>query len=311
MRMLRSLVCLCVVLSTLLVVIAAGAAEPVPIKIILDNPMLYANKQVTVSGVPANPAKIEDPLSEYVWSYDVQDATGTIAVKTKGTPPTSRARITISGTLEVTGGKVAILQGGIPPWAPIAALVVLILLAALLVFLIVRKPAPRPAAGTVAAGAAPSLPPAATRIEEEYCEECGSRKPVGQPCPKCARSKAAPAPKTGTVEVKPKSEVTELIDRAPALAWLAIREGDRVGRRFDVTKNGETVGRAPDNTISLDDSTVSRQHAKIAFEDGRFFVHDLASSNKTKVNGAEVVRQEIKDGDEVEFGSVKMVFKRA
>jgi hypothetical protein len=40
-------------------------------------------------------------------------------------------------------------------------------------------------------------------------------------------------------------------------------------------------------------------------------VYDLASADKTEVNRVEVVRQELNDGGEVQFGKVKMVFKRA
>jgi len=312
-----------------LVLLSAGlsfAAEPIRVSDLLDDPQRYANKQVTISGMVTNVDEIaDDPLSDYAWTYTVQDTSGgTITVKTKGSPPRSRERVTVSGVLEQSGGEIVLLQGGgVPPFVLVGALVVLVGLAILLVFLIVRKPTRGPAAVTVAAGpgggapgsgpGAPASRPAAQ--PQEFCEQCGKEKPVGQPCPHCGagatRTAEARAAKPSTVEVKPESEATQLIETAPVLAWLAIREGDRVGKRFDVTKKGESVGRAADNTVSLDDNTVSRHHAKILFEDGKFLVHDLGSSNKTKVNGVEVVRQELEDGDEVEFGSVKMVFKRA
>jgi len=305
----------------LLAASTASAAEPVPIEMILANPTHYANKPVTVSGVPANVTQIDDPLVDFAWEYSLQDTTGTITVRTKGSPPGSDKRITVTGVVDVSGGSAVILQqAGLASVSPllIVALAVLLLLAGLLVFLMVRKPAPGRAVATVAASPGSSAPPQAAPVSpagpaaaREFCEQCGSPKPVGQPCPKCTAAKAAPAVKPSTVEVKVESKETQLIDAAPALAWLAIREGDRVGKRFDVTKNGETVGRGPDNTISLDDPTVSRNHAKVIFEDGKFFVHDLASANKTKVNGVEVVRHEVQDGDEVEFGKIKMVFKRA
>jgi len=307
------------VVLTWVVLLAAGlgfAAEPLPIKDLLGDPQRYANKQVTIAGMVTNVEEVGDPLSDYAWKYTVQDSTGTLTVETKGSPPRSQQRVTVSGILQQSGGEVVLRQGSsLPPFALLAALVVLVVLAVLLVLLIVRKPARGAAAVTVAAGPSTgaSVPASAAAGSQEFCEQCGRPKSVGTPCPHCsaaARTGQAPPPGPSTREVKSESAATQLIEAAPALAWLAIREGDRVGKRFDITKNGESVGRAADNTISLDDSTVSRQHAKIVFEDGKFLVHDLASANKTKVNGVEAVRQELQDGDEVEFGSVKMVFKR-
>lgn len=47
-----------------------------------------------------------------------------------------------------------------------------------------------------------------------------------------------------------------------------------------------TVGRAPDNTIELvDDDYASGEHAKIYFDQGRWWLEDLMSSNGTTVNG--------------------------
>ncbi len=49
-----------------------------------------------------------------------------------------------------------------------------------------------------------------------------------------------------------------------------------------------SIGRGPDNTIVLDDSLVSRQHARIQKIKDAYFITDLSSSNGTFVNGAQV-----------------------
>ena len=45
-----------------------------------------------------------------------------------------------------------------------------------------------------------------------------------------------------------------------------------------------TIGRAPDNTLVLEDSWVSRHHAKIELEDDQLFLTDLGAANGVTLN---------------------------
>ena len=101
----------------------------------------------------------------------------------------------------------------------------------------------------------------------------------------------------------------------PSLAWLVIRYGPRAGRIFTLDPKGTTIGRDPQCEIILDDESVSRQHAKLKAKKGkgdrdRYYVLDLASANGTTVNGKEVVKQSLTDGDQVTIGRVTLVFKQ-
>ena len=59
----------------------------------------------------------------------------------------------------------------------------------------------------------------------------------------------------------------------------------------------------------LDEPGVSREHARLYEEAGRFFVEDLKSFNGTKVNGQKIARPaELKDGDTVAMGQVVIAF---
>jgi hypothetical protein len=49
-----------------------------------------------------------------------------------------------------------------------------------------------------------------------------------------------------------------------------------------------TVGRAPENDVTLVSSKVSREHAVITFESGRWFIEDRGSYNGTFVNGTRI-----------------------
>lgn len=69
-----------------------------------------------------------------------------------------------------------------------------------------------------------------------------------------------------------------------------------------------TVGRAPDSQICIDDRAVSRNHARIFFEGGHFWIKDLGSANGTTVNGKKVTLQMLADRDKIGFGGVKSIF---
>ena len=62
-----------------------------------------------------------------------------------------------------------------------------------------------------------------------------------------------------------------------------------------------TVGRDEEADIRVDEALVSRHHARIERRAGRYFVLDLGSTNRTRVNGAPVSERELHHGDEVRF----------
>ncbi len=57
------------------------------------------------------------------------------------------------------------------------------------------------------------------------------------------------------------------------------------GDRYTLDNPSLSLGRAPDNQIILpEDGFASASHARIFFDQGRWMVEDLKSSNGTKVN---------------------------
>lgn len=101
----------------------------------------------------------------------------------------------------------------------------------------------------------------------------------------------------------------------PTMAWLIIKNGPRAGRMYRLNPDVTSVGRDASNDIIIDDSAVSRQHAKVRVEKGeegeeQFFIYDLATANGTIVNGEKIVKRALEDGDEVEIGRTTLVFKR-
>jgi hypothetical protein len=74
---------------------------------------------------------------------------------------------------------------------------------------------------------------------------------------------------------------------------------------------GRNPGRSPQH-ISLNSSTVSRQHARLAFSGGRWAVANLSKTNPVVVNDQELSNQDgarqLADGDRIELGEVVLRF---
>jgi hypothetical protein len=91
---------------------------------------------------------------------------------------------------------------------------------------------------------------------------------------------------------------------APAAHLLLIEPTEGTGAAFPM---GEInlLGRAADNTIRIEDPTVSQHHARIAFRTGQWILEDLGSRNGTRVNGFTVEGPlVITYGDDLQFGEV-------
>ena len=69
-----------------------------------------------------------------------------------------------------------------------------------------------------------------------------------------------------------------------------------------------TIGRLADNSLQIDDGSVSSRHAEIEFEADAYHLHDVGSTNGTFVNGEQVTDAVLRHGDEIRFGIVETVF---
>ncbi len=70
-----------------------------------------------------------------------------------------------------------------------------------------------------------------------------------------------------------------------------------------------SIGRSPENTIRLDNKTVSRKHCVITRMDAVYFIQDLNSSNGIFVNDVQVQEQKLQHGDRIRVGSFQFNFK--
>ncbi len=94
---------------------------------------------------------------------------------------------------------------------------------------------------------------------------------------------------------------------AALLLWM---EGEEIRSRWSLAAPVTTIGRAEDNTVVVDDRWVSRYHAQIRREEGRYLVVDLGSKNGTLLNGRRLAAPTpLADGDQVQVAPlIKLTF---
>ena len=74
---------------------------------------------------------------------------------------------------------------------------------------------------------------------------------------------------------------------------------------------GRNPGRSPQH-VALNSSTVSRQHARLAYSGGKWMVANLSQTNPVVVNDQELTNldgeRQLADGDRIELGEVVLRF---
>jgi hypothetical protein len=85
------------------------------------------------------------------------------------------------------------------------------------------------------------------------------------------------------------------------------------GGEFRVALTAETtsIGTHPSSTLALQDPAIAERHCVIQRENDRYEIFDLHSASGTKVNGQRVEAAELRTGDQILLGEVRIVFLRS
>ena len=98
---------------------------------------------------------------------------------------------------------------------------------------------------------------------------------------------------------------SEIFGSVPSTARLVLGP-----REWPLSEGSTLVGRDRDCAIRIDSATISRQHVRIVVTSGETTVEDLGSKNGTHVNGQRVTQRVVlKDGDQIQVGSVTMTYR--
>lgn len=91
---------------------------------------------------------------------------------------------------------------------------------------------------------------------------------------------------------------------------LTIRSETGESTSHDLVEETYTIGRSPENSIRLEDNSVSGRHAEIAMVAENCYLKDLGSTNGTLVNGEPVTEVQLRTGDRIRFGKVDASYER-
>ncbi len=112
-----------------------------------------------------------------------------------------------------------------------------------------------------------------------------------------------------------RDEVGKLLDEATAVEG-STTQAQLMGMSAEVKDevfplNGErfVIGRAGACDITLGDSSISSEHARLNRDAGGWRVVNLLSTNGTFVNDKRVSNEALRDGDRLRFGRVEFVFQ--
>jgi pSer/pThr/pTyr-binding forkhead associated (FHA) protein len=101
-------------------------------------------------------------------------------------------------------------------------------------------------------------------------------------------------------------------DSDKAWGWLVHRNGKFVGQELELKRSIVSVGREEDNEVWLDDDTISRYHAELAWDKGQVYITDNDSLNGVLLNGRRIrSSMQVQHEDELEIGGHRFVLKCA
>lgn len=104
------------------------------------------------------------------------------------------------------------------------------------------------------------------------------------------------------------AERTMIVDKTPT-AYLIVTKGRQKDQEFKIVKHETSIGRSAENDIRLHDWFVSKKHAVVSREGNRFFIKDLGSWRGMMINNKQVKESELKNEDEIQFGTTSLTFR--
>ena len=263
-------------LALMVFAVAAVAAEGVFINDLKQNPSKYYNLQVKIKGVVVDVTPEQGGLKSGF--YTIRDESeGTIEIKTDELPAPGQTFIVEGIVTMKPGTQTPYLKelkrggGNLLPIIVIGAAVIVLILIGTLIYML-RRP---------------------VAIEPAY-EEAGAMEPT-RPITTAEMERVAPVPER-TVEV-------------PAVpAQLEVLNGPNKGEKY-ILKKRNMIGRESGD-LALGDPTVSAEHAQIIFKNRKYVLTNKSLTNPTKVNKTAVETRELKDGDEIVMGAIKLKFTK-
>jgi pSer/pThr/pTyr-binding forkhead associated (FHA) protein len=152
--------------------------------------------------------------------------------------------------------------------------------------------------------------------DQVFCNRCGHGNPLGSNfCSSCGAGLEHRSGEDTTITFHPEPALegsddvgVDLSELPGGVGALVVKRGRNAGSRYVLDGERTLAGRHPESDIFLDDVTVSRRHAEIVRIGTQYSVRDVGSLNGTYLNRERVEEAPLRDGDELQIGSFKLVF---
>ncbi len=93
-----------------------------------------------------------------------------------------------------------------------------------------------------------------------------------------------------------------------AVAVLEVIRGDLPEKIRFLRPRSYSIGRARHNDIALNESSISKHHARLEYQDGRFFLEDADSLHGLYVNATKIRRAELTPGAQIQLGNLTLKY---
>jgi pSer/pThr/pTyr-binding forkhead associated (FHA) protein len=116
-------------------------------------------------------------------------------------------------------------------------------------------------------------------------------------------------PSTGRPLARPEM-IAAAIPQQTGYGKLVVLSSNFAGKEFELARPQMIIGRTDENDLVINHRSISRNHAKVVREpdNGRYTISDLQSSNGVRVNGNDYSKVELRRGDVVDLGHVRLRF---
>lgn len=109
------------------------------------------------------------------------------------------------------------------------------------------------------------------------------------------------------------AQVAAVLSSPVGYGKLVVLSSNFAGKEFELSRPQMIIGRTEENDIVVNHRSISRNHAKVTRDPdtGRYTISDLQSSNGVRVNGQDYGKVELRRGDVVDLGHVRLRFVEA
>jgi pSer/pThr/pTyr-binding forkhead associated (FHA) protein len=83
---------------------------------------------------------------------------------------------------------------------------------------------------------------------------------------------------------------------------IELKFNNAVLKTIETDKEVITIGRNVKNDVQIDNLSVSKQHARIVKQEGKYFIEDMKSTNGTYLNEKKITKEKLTNNDVITIG---------